>query len=195
MASGDRARRRSHIKSKAGCLTCRFRHIRCDEQRPQWSAKPSEDRESNFHFSYSRNCLRRGSRCDFSNYSERPIRTAYEITSLGKLLAEISMSIDETTPLEFLPLLKHPPPTQPVEDLRMTHHVSQITTELVKNGGHLMSHGTSVLPKSVFVVEPCWNSTHRLQILGISCTPHLCQTRVARSRYCTFELPCQTYGP
>jgi hypothetical protein len=98
----------------------------------------------------SRNCLRKGSRCDFSKYPERPIPTAYEITSMGKLLAEISMAIDETTPLEFLPLLKHPSPTQPVEDLRMTHHVSQITTELQKNGGHLMSHGTSVLPKSVF---------------------------------------------
>jgi hypothetical protein len=59
------------------------------------------------------------------------------------------MSIDETTPAEYLPLLKHPSPTQPTEDLRMTYHVSQITTELQKNGGHLMALGTSSLPVSV----------------------------------------------
>jgi hypothetical protein len=64
-------------------------------------------------------------------------------------LEEISMSIDETTPREYLPLLNHPSPTDPVEDLRMTHHVTQIVTELEKNGGHLMALGTCSLPASV----------------------------------------------
>jgi len=41
----DRARRRSHVKSKEGCLTCRRRHVRCDELRPQWSDQSSHNRE------------------------------------------------------------------------------------------------------------------------------------------------------
>ncbi len=56
------------------------------------------------------------------------------------------MSVDETTPREYLPLLSYPSPTEPVENRRMTHHVSQIITELEKNGGHLMALGTSSLP-------------------------------------------------
>jgi hypothetical protein len=48
--------------------------------------------------------------------------------------------------LEYLPLCKNPPHTEFVEDLRMTHHVTQIVTELEKSGGHLMSLGTCSLP-------------------------------------------------
>jgi hypothetical protein len=59
------------------------------------------------------------------------------------------MSTCETLSHEYLPLLNRPAETEPVEDLRMIHHVSQIIIELEKNGGHLLALGTCSLPASV----------------------------------------------
>jgi hypothetical protein len=83
----------------------------------------------------------------------RPIMMeSKEVTQLldGMWKKDVSMSIDEPTPREYLPLLNHPSPTKPKEDLRITHHVTQIITELAQNGGHLMSLGTSILPALVY---------------------------------------------
>jgi Fungal Zn(2)-Cys(6) binuclear cluster domain len=45
MGGSERARRRSHVKSKDGCLTCRRRHVRCDERRPQWLEQSPHKKE------------------------------------------------------------------------------------------------------------------------------------------------------
>ena len=34
----EKARRRSHKKSRTGCHACKQRHVRCDEERPQCSS-------------------------------------------------------------------------------------------------------------------------------------------------------------
>jgi hypothetical protein len=80
------------------------------------------------------------------------LQDSREVTQLldGMWKKDISISIDEPTPREYLPLLKHPSPTKPVGDLGITHHVTQIITELEQNGGHLMSLGTSILPALVY---------------------------------------------
>ncbi|RKK10587.1 hypothetical protein BFJ65_g14583 [Fusarium oxysporum f. sp. cepae] len=33
---GPPKKRRSNTKSRSGCSTCKRRHIRCDEEHPQW---------------------------------------------------------------------------------------------------------------------------------------------------------------
>jgi hypothetical protein len=47
---------------------------------------------------------------------------------------------------EGLPLLNQPSNPEPIEDLRMMHHASQITNGLAQSGGHLLALGTSSLP-------------------------------------------------
>lgn len=49
------ATRKSHTKSRNGCATCKRRHIRCDEGRPQWWVREhDEDRMANG----SKNCVK-----------------------------------------------------------------------------------------------------------------------------------------
>jgi hypothetical protein len=36
LSTGDGPPRKSHTKSRKGCTTCKRRHIRCDENFPQW---------------------------------------------------------------------------------------------------------------------------------------------------------------
>jgi len=105
--------------------------------------------ENCFSYYVSRNCLRKGAICDYIGSSKQIPSTANKTPGLSALLEGISISVDESTPSEYLPLLRSPPPTEPVENLRMTHHVTQIITELEKNGGHLMALGTCSLPASV----------------------------------------------
>lgn len=55
---------------------------------------------------------------------------------------EVPVSINE------LPLPKHPAAIGlSREDLRIVYHVSSLTAELAKSGGHMLSFGTICLPQ------------------------------------------------
>lgn len=96
---------------------------------------------------YSRNCLKRGNQCDFSSQEEPPAPIDDDVDSMDMLWREISKwQLEGRELFEAAPLLSQPSNPAPVEDLRMMHHTSQITTGLVQNGGHLLALGTSSLP-------------------------------------------------
>ena len=81
---------------------------------------------------FSQNCIREGSECDFLESSGKFTAKFHNTSSLGILLEQISTFLDRATPLEYLPLCSNPSPTESVEGLCMTHHVTQIVTELEK---------------------------------------------------------------
>lgn len=103
-------RRRTHERSKKGCLTCKERHVRCDERRPYWyvlgpticthivspirrdpdpsACRGSQDASGRCFILIlpSRNCVRLGRECRFSAGSsstwieERPEKVITPIT-------------------------------------------------------------------------------------------------------------------
>ena len=150
MRQSERARRRSHVKSKEGCLTCRRRHIRCDELRPEWSEQSSHTL-NRFSCGFSRNCLRKGSICHFSRSPELSNAPNNDTTRVRTIWEESPGSGSETIADESLPLLKHPSPTESMVDLRMNHHIKEVITALEKSGGHRMAFGIASIPELVLL--------------------------------------------
>lgn len=106
---------------------------------------------SNIHFAcyFSRNCIRKGLRMWLLRILGQIHRQGPQYLELEYPLGtDINFLRQSGTPWVFaaLPLCSNPSPTEFMEDPRMTHHVTQIVTELEKNGGHLMALGTCSLP-------------------------------------------------
>jgi len=65
MSSGPSRKRRHHHRSRAGCITCKQRHMRCDESKPYWCVlSPWIDRPQLTQNSH--NCLKSGGSCGYT---------------------------------------------------------------------------------------------------------------------------------
>ncbi|KAF2828114.1 hypothetical protein CC86DRAFT_381072 [Ophiobolus disseminans] len=108
----DRAKtRKPHKKSRNGCLPCKGRHVKCDEQKPNCA-----------------NCVKQGTPCEYrpsksregSNSSPVPIATLTPLSTEGTVL-------DLSPPV--LPSISHHPDPLPlnISQLRLLHHYTTVT--------------------------------------------------------------------
>ncbi|GKT95008.1 fungal Zn binuclear cluster domain-containing protein [Colletotrichum tofieldiae] len=128
--------RRSHTKSRKGCDTCKRRHIRCDENFPQWYGcllSPLLAAPANMT---SRNCTKHKIRCP---YNDMPIPEDRSTTPDKPDLmwtpeVEAAISLwQQTGQFPFPNLSIYPAPNPQylnVEDLRLIYHVASICDEL-----------------------------------------------------------------
>jgi hypothetical protein len=153
MAERTRASRRSHLKSRAGCATCRRRHVRCDENRPLWSV-------TRWLFTcamltmYSQNCKRLSLRCGYSTellpckateYDEEaetsPLSSSPEAISFGwpchvnnevevwRATGNVPSPMQRLGDLSSVTCLDLSP-----MDARMIHHITTFTGRLAEAG-------------------------------------------------------------
>ncbi|KAK7203846.1 hypothetical protein BZA70DRAFT_282221 [Myxozyma melibiosi] len=112
-ASASKAvvRRKSHRKSKTGCVTCRQRRVKCDEQLPVCA-----------------NCIRHKVRCDYADLSSDAIRDRH--------LAQIVEHIIDRLTAKSIASLRPFASTRPFEglsntDMRLLQHVSICASKFV----------------------------------------------------------------
>ncbi|PPJ57282.1 hypothetical protein CBER1_11534 [Cercospora berteroae] len=129
--------RRSHTKSRKGCKTCKRRHIRCDETFPQ-----------------CRNCTKHQVRCDYMETigSEAESQSSPEQTHLAFSPAtESRIDLWQQTGSFPFPGLQVFPPPQTHEysknDLRLIHHLSGISHDLMLKGTTNLTIWTAKVPK------------------------------------------------
>ncbi|CAK4030053.1 related to UPC2 Regulatory involved in control of sterol uptake [Lecanosticta acicola] len=116
--------RRSHTKSRKGCKTCKRRHIRCDETFPQ-----------------CRNCTKHQVRCDYMETvgADAEGQSSPEQPSLVFTPGtESRIDLWQQTGSFPYPNLQVFPPPQTHEysknELRLIHHISSISNDLVVKG-------------------------------------------------------------
>ncbi|KAL1305257.1 hypothetical protein AAFC00_002169 [Neodothiora populina] len=129
--------RRTHIKSRAGCHTCRQRRIRCDECRPQCL-----------------NCIRRGVPCDYDEAESSATAASRSAQVDGPPAQAQVLSADdvELLPSHLIPLLQRPVSELPGftdEESFLVHHIHDMSQRLEHSDTKNVGFCTSVLPEFI----------------------------------------------
>ncbi|KAK9449092.1 uncharacterized protein V1518DRAFT_281649 [Limtongia smithiae] len=104
-------KRKSHRKSKTGCITCRQRRVKCDEQLPICA-----------------NCVKHRVSCDYENLSSESLRDRYLAQLVDRVMTNIlRQTVGRTRPFAVLRTLQNLSNT----DVRLLQHVSQLATRFV----------------------------------------------------------------
>ncbi|KAF7194031.1 Sterol uptake control protein 2 [Pseudocercospora fuligena] len=129
--------RRSHTKSRKGCKTCKRRHIRCDETFPQ-----------------CRNCTKHQVRCDYMENvgSDSEGQSSPEQPNISfSPGTESRIDLWQQTGSFPYPGLQVFPPPQTHEysknELRLIHHLSAISNDLMAKGTSNLTIWTAKIPK------------------------------------------------
>ncbi|KYK57637.1 hypothetical protein DCS_04649 [Drechmeria coniospora] len=141
--------RRSHTKSRKGCLKCKTRHIRCDEKYPQCS-----------------NCTKRKDRCPYNDMPTIP-------GSLSKpdlmWTPTIEAAIEDwktTSKFPFPSLQVYPTPVPQLystEDLRLIYHFASLKDQLAeKNNDVYTSFWTQNIPTLLSIATTSTYVMHAL---------------------------------
>lgn len=131
--------RRSHTKSRKGCDNCKRRHIRCDENFPQWYVFP--DRLSllvatSLLTHLSRNCTKHKVRCPYNEIPISDDRSATPDKPDLMWTPDIEAAIEQWQqtgifPFPSLNIYPAPDPSYyTMEELRLIFHVAAICHEL-----------------------------------------------------------------
>lgn len=155
-STGAGPSRRSHTKSRKGCKTCKRRHIRCDENFPQWyvgSLNILRDLSDNGN---SRNCTKHQVRCDYMETLGSDTESQHSPEQSELVLtprSEQRVDIWQQTGTFPYPNLQVFPPPQAQEyssiELRLIDHLSTISNDLLARGTSRLSIWTQKLPKYV----------------------------------------------
>lgn len=149
--------RKTHLKSRTGCATCRARRIKCDESKPQWYV--SADKNAIFVRSLSRlysiNCTRRQVHCDFlgvafssqTSPGEPSPQVARILHALSDNDADGSI---EPEPASLLRLFPTDCPDLSKQERFFMAHLCGISDDLVAAGMQDLDFGLSLLPEFVF---------------------------------------------
>ena len=131
--------RKSHTKSRKGCKTCKRRHIRCDENFPQWYVGRRLP-----HVQYlwadvelSRNCTKHNCRCDYMD-SPPPAEESSSASIVPNLLwtpqIEREVELWQQTGVFPFPELGLRSYDQfrrlSSVDLRLVHHISNVYRDM-----------------------------------------------------------------
>ncbi|KAH8727988.1 hypothetical protein GQ44DRAFT_702487 [Phaeosphaeriaceae sp. PMI808] len=130
----DRSKtRKAHKKSRNGCLPCKGRHVKCDEQRPNCA-----------------NCVKQGTICQYrsSMGQEPPIEPSTPITTSTPSTTEGS-TVDQALPI---------PPTASVHSdtalnlsqLRLFHHYTTVTAQTLAHNSESTAFFTTNLVQTAF---------------------------------------------
>ena len=135
--------RKSHTKSRKGCKTCKRRHIRCDENFPQWYVHVSFSPVTLLYLVFgliivnSRNCTKHNCRCDYMA-ATTPLDEPRESAKAPNLLwsPEIEHVVGAWQRTGIFPFpemnlqsFQHFQGLSQI-DLRLVHHVSSIYRDM-----------------------------------------------------------------
>lgn len=161
MDCGEDHARRIHRKSRAGCTSCKIRHIRCDEFKPK-----------------CRNCAKRGSQCHYSS-SKRSLNEkaildipwqTVQITESTDWNPEVALQDDQPYPDSSELAVRLPPSPSPFslsnEDLRLMHHLLYVSSNLETSNSSNLLTWTSQIP--VFVELSNTHEIVRYSLLSLS---------------------------
>lgn len=151
--------RKTHLKSRTGCTTCRARRIKCDESKPQWyvSSNDNPDPFAMLSRTHSINCTRRQVRCDFLGTTTSSKTFPEEsLPQMARILHALSDSdadgIAEPEPESLLRLFPTDCPDFSKQERFLTAHFCKISEGLVTAGIESLDFGFSLLPE--FVIPP-----------------------------------------
>ncbi len=86
---GER-KRRHHHRSRNGCISCKQRHMRCDESKPFWLVKPKSFQPDPMIIVSSRNCLKNGSSCGYTRVEAPTSNIAQPLYTATSPVHEVS---------------------------------------------------------------------------------------------------------
>ncbi|KAF2764131.1 hypothetical protein EJ03DRAFT_40569 [Teratosphaeria nubilosa] len=141
--SGAGPSRRSHTKSRKGCKTCKRRHIRCDETFPQ-----------------CKNCTKHQVRCDYMETmgSDTESQHSPEQQSIA-LTPGTEQRLDDwaqsgSFPYPELGVYPYPQAQNlSKNDLRLIHHLSSVSNDLLLKGITNLSVWTQKMPKFLSIAS------------------------------------------
>lgn len=148
--------RKTHLKSRTGCATCRARRIKCDESKPQWYV--SADKDVIFVHLLSRlcsiNCTRRQVRCDFlgaaSSSQTSPEEPSPQVARILHALSDNDADGSlEPEPASLLKLFPTDTPDLSKQERFLMAHLCGISDDLVAAGMQNIDFGLSLLPEFV----------------------------------------------
>ncbi|KAL3420230.1 hypothetical protein PVAG01_08729 [Phlyctema vagabunda] len=137
--------RRKHKKSRAGCQTCKRRHVKCDEFYP-----------------VCRTCSRLGLPCEYLNAGERTPQLGENSQSQNSQNSQLEIETMNVIPQPFQEYQ-----TSPV-DQRLVNHLFHLATNLRNNGISELSLSARELP--LFLELGRSHSSTREALLAISAT-------------------------
>jgi hypothetical protein len=148
--------RKTHLKSRTGCATCRARRIKCDESKPQWYVSSQRDSRfrTNAELHHSINCTRRQVRCDFLGAGTSSQTSPGDSTpQMVRILHALSDSdADTSAEQESESLLKLFPTDCPdfsKQERFLMAHLCGISDSLVAVGMDTLDFGLSIVPEFV----------------------------------------------
>lgn len=148
--------RKTHLKSRTGCATCRARRIKCDESKPQWYV--SADKNVIFvrllSRLYSINCTRRQIRCDFlgvaSSSQTSPGEPSPQVARILHALSDTDADgTIESEPASLLRLFPADCSDLSKQERFLMAHLCGISDDLVAAGMQDLDFGLSLLPEFV----------------------------------------------
>lgn len=148
--------RKTHMKSRTGCATCRARRIKCDESKPQWYV--SADKDGIFvrllSRLYSINCTRRQVRCDFlgvaSSSQTSPGDPSPQVARILHAFSDNDADgSSEPEPASRLRLFPTDCPDLSKQERFLMAHLCGISDDLVAAGMQDLDFGLSLLPEFV----------------------------------------------
>ncbi|KAE8451943.1 hypothetical protein EG329_002784 [Mollisiaceae sp. DMI_Dod_QoI] len=86
---GER-KRRHHHRSRNGCISCKQRHMRCDESKPFWLVNPKSFQPDPMIIVSSRNCLKNGSSCGYTRVEAPTSNIAQPLYTATSPVHEVS---------------------------------------------------------------------------------------------------------
>ncbi|CAD0110336.1 unnamed protein product, partial [Aureobasidium uvarum] len=148
--------RKTHLKSRTGCATCRARRIKCDESKPQCI-----------------NCTRRQVRCDFlgaaSSSQSSPGESSHQVARILHALSDSDAdSAVEPEPDSLLRLFPTDCPDLSKQERFLMAHLCGISDSLVAGGMDNLDFGLSLLPDACALA-----STHLAFLTQSSSIIHL----------------------
>ncbi|KAJ5776665.1 uncharacterized protein N7511_001676 [Penicillium nucicola] len=152
--------RRSHRKSRAGCMQCKRRKVKCDETQP-----------------HCRNCHRHGVVCSFAgpmtalstspaDLAESPRSIISGPESAGSGAASSTAQIPSTEPSR--PMINTFPSALAVFDLELLHHYTTSTCYTLSRSPVLQTIWRDQAPQIGFEVPPVLNAILALSALHLS---------------------------
>lgn len=167
--------RKSHTKSRKGCRMCKKRHIRCDENFPQWYVVANcQSVYDDLLTTPSKNCTKHSVRCDYMDMSkagEDPPKGSRPPDLLTTPQLQQALDTWRLTGESPLPELRKSDLTYWTRfstiDLRLVHHITTLSSDMYRRGYSACTPWTPKMSKYV---------TKRAEV---------CLTNKAQSAYCS----------
>ncbi|KAK0121863.1 hypothetical protein ONS95_010142 [Cadophora gregata] len=152
-------RRRTHARSRKGCVTCKERHVRCDERLP-----------------YCRNCVRLGRECSYTPHSSSPDSSVDDLGSSSGPATDIGES--EITSTAYLAAShqawlarNYPSDFEAFYSLLQQQGLSPTDVAIVRESREMMQQ-RSMTRDMMMTIAQHYEPKYNLLAAGFACVKH-----------------------